>query len=97
MEIVEDNVESAVFRIPAFRPDLLIEEDLIEEIASIYGLDNIPITLPYGDTNPGARTLNQKIRKKIFEVLSGCGANEVLNYRFINRSHLDKILLRKTT
>lgn len=93
LEILEESIDSAVFRIPGFRPDLLIEEDIIEEIASIYGLDNIPTTLPYGDTNPGTRTLNQKIRKKIFEILSGSGANEVINYSFINRFHLDKILL----
>lgn len=93
LEIIEEKQNYAIFKIPGYRPDLLIEEDLIEEIASIYGLENIPVTLPYGDTNPGARTLNQKIRKKIFEILSGSGANEVINYSFINPSHLDKILL----
>jgi phenylalanyl-tRNA synthetase beta chain len=93
LEIISENESEAVFKIPGYRPDLQIEEDLIEEIASIYGLENIPVTLPYGDTNPGARTLNQKVRKKIFEILSSSGANEVINYSFINPAHLDKVLL----
>ena len=93
LEIVEQKQESAIFKIPGYRPDLLIEEDLIEEVASIFGLENIPTTLPYGDTKKGARTPEQKIRKKVYEILSGLGANEVITYSFINRNNLDKIML----
>ena len=93
LELLSQDDKKAQFRIPAYRHDLRIEEDLIEEIACIYGLDNIPITLPYGDTNPGGRNQRQKNIKKIKEILAACGANEVINYSFINRSHLDKILL----
>lgn len=93
LELLSKDEKKALFKIPAYRHDLLIEEDLIEEIACIYGLENIPTTLPYGDTNPGGRNQRQKTIKKIKEVLASCGANEVINYSFINRSHLDKILL----
>lgn len=93
LEVIQEDDEAVLYRIPAYRPDLLIEEDLIEEVASIYGLDNIPVTLPFGDTNPGARTLKQRVRKDIYEILKGIGANEVINYSFINKSNLDKMLL----
>lgn len=93
LELIKENAEEVLYKIPAYRPDLQIEEDLIEEIASIYGLENIPVTLPYGDTNPGGRTFNQKLRKSIYEILKGIGGNEVINYSFINRNHLDKMLM----
>ena len=88
---VEEEGEAAVYEIPAFRPDLRIEEDLIEEVASLFGLENIPVTLPYGATNPGARNTEQKMRLKIQETLAGLGMNEIITYSFINRSHLEKI------
>ena len=35
--------------VPTFRSDVAREIDLIEEIARVYGYDNIPTTLPKGD------------------------------------------------
>ncbi len=38
---------------PSDRFDIEIEEDLIEEVARIFGYDNIPAALPAGELNPG--------------------------------------------
>jgi phenylalanyl-tRNA synthetase beta chain len=42
------NPDAPVFRIPTFRVDLKREEDLIEEIGRLYGVDKIPSTQPRG-------------------------------------------------
>ncbi|MBP2279846.1 phenylalanyl-tRNA synthetase beta chain [Psychrobacter sp. PL19] len=45
--IVEQQTDSLICTPPSYRFDMSIKEDLIEEIARIYGYDNIPSTLPH--------------------------------------------------
>ena len=48
--------------VPSRRKDITIKEDLIEEIARIYGYDEIPSTLPvFEHVTPG--TLNDRQAK----------------------------------
>ena len=42
----DDNGECAVAVVPSFRLDLEREVDLVEEIARIHGVDNIPANIP---------------------------------------------------
>lgn len=44
---VEQQVDSLICTPPSYRFDMSIKEDLIEEIARIYGYDNIPSILPH--------------------------------------------------
>lgn len=44
---VEQQSDSLVCKPPSYRFDMSIREDLIEEIARIYGYDNIPSVLPH--------------------------------------------------
>ncbi|WP_350562330.1 phenylalanine--tRNA ligase subunit beta [Psychrobacter sp. CAL346-MNA-CIBAN-0220] len=44
---VEQQPEALICTPPSYRFDMSIKEDLIEEIARIYGYDNIPSTLPH--------------------------------------------------
>src|SRR5699024_5093141 len=46
--------------IPTRRWDIEIAEDLIEEIARIYGYNNILVTLPVTESTPGELTTEQK-------------------------------------
>ncbi len=45
--MVEEGADSLLCTPPSYRFDMSIKEDLIEEIARIYGYENIPSTLPY--------------------------------------------------
>ncbi|WP_206810960.1 phenylalanine--tRNA ligase subunit beta [Paradesulfitobacterium ferrireducens] len=69
-------------KIPSYRSDIQIEEDLIEEVARLTGYDLIPTTLPAGDLTQGMRTPGQEIRRRLRQVLIGAGMNEVLTYSF---------------
>ncbi|SMB95975.1 phenylalanyl-tRNA synthetase beta subunit [Desulfonispora thiosulfatigenes DSM 11270] len=93
--ILNEDESSINIEVPPYRPDVTIEEDLIEEIARIYGYDNIPVTLPYGNTNLGCKTKDQKFRDSIIENLESIGLNEIINFSFINKNNLDKILLQE--
>ncbi|SES76317.1 phenylalanine--tRNA ligase subunit beta [Anaerobranca gottschalkii] len=69
---------------PHHRVDLSLEVDLIEEVARIYGYDNIPATLPQGVTTVGKIPYKEKVYTKIKDLLIGYGVNEVITYPFIS-------------
>ncbi|WP_458412272.1 phenylalanine--tRNA ligase subunit beta [Schinkia sp. CFF1] len=65
---------------PSRRRDIAISEDLIEEVARLYGYDYIPTTLPIGDTTPGKLSAYQHKRRKIRRFLEGAGLTEAVTY-----------------
>lgn len=69
-------------RIPTYRSDISIEEDLIEEVARLTGYDRIPTTLPQGDQTQGRRTPEQEFKRKLRHLLVRLGLNEVMTYSF---------------
>ncbi|MBE0449218.1 MAG: phenylalanine--tRNA ligase subunit beta [Clostridia bacterium] len=77
---------------PYYRLDLLKEIDLVEEIARLYGYDQIKMTLPKTSTW-GARTNAQLIEEKAKTELLASGVDEILTYSFVSRKDLDRIHL----
>lgn len=69
-----------VASIPPRRWDIHIEADMLEEIARIYGYDNIPTTLPTGETTVGTLTKQQQLQRKTRELSEGFGLNQVISY-----------------
>jgi len=74
--------------IPAHRPDVTSEIDLIEEIARIYGYENVPQTLPTVEPQVSVGEPRDLV-SLIKNILVGLGLNEVITY-----SLMDKDLLR---
>jgi len=68
---------------PAYRFDIAIEEDLIEEIARIHGYDNIPAPPPTARVEmlplPESRRGVMQVRR----LLAERGYHEVINYSFV--------------
>ncbi|MFM9413727.1 phenylalanine--tRNA ligase subunit beta [Peptococcus simiae] len=90
-DLVEEGEEGVQVRVPDWRMDVTIEEDLIEEIARFYGYDEIPATLPYGSTNPGGLTEKQRLQEAIGRHLVAAGLHEVLTYSFVAEDFADKL------
>lgn len=65
---------------PTRRQDIRIKEDIIEEIARMYGYDNIPMTLPVTESQPGGLTPYQQQRRTVKAFLEGAGLYETLTY-----------------
>ncbi len=74
---------------PAYRRDIIIEEDLLEEAARLFGYDNIPTTLPVAGLMPGGATSMLGIKRRITELLSSAGLAEALNYSFVSREEFE--------
>jgi len=70
--------------IPTWRRDLSIPEDLIEEIARIYGYNNIPSQMPEVQLDIPKVDISLLWENKIKDILVGAGFTEVYNYSFIN-------------
>jgi phenylalanyl-tRNA synthetase beta chain len=81
---------SVTFSIPSWRWDLSLEADLVEEIARLYGLDNIPDTVP---SAPSISTLDEskfKAKTRIRDILTSLGFTEAMHYSFLNEKELDE-------
>ncbi|PJE67663.1 phenylalanine--tRNA ligase subunit beta [Candidatus Shapirobacteria bacterium CG10_big_fil_rev_8_21_14_0_10_40_9] len=79
--------------IPTHRGDLKMEEDLIEEVARIYGYNNFPKTLPLGET-PEEKIPFFKdfsLEEKIKQILADSGYSEIYTYSLISKRALENI------
>ncbi|WP_261302360.1 phenylalanine--tRNA ligase subunit beta [Paenibacillus andongensis] len=68
--------------VPSRRGDITRDVDLIEEVARLFGYDNIPTTLMTGVTTPGSLTKEQSIRRITRNLLTQSGLHEVITYSF---------------
>lgn len=62
--------------------DITIPEDLVEEVARIYGYNKIPLVLPAFAVTPPTVDVAQQLRWKIRDLLVGAGWTETLSYSF---------------
>jgi len=77
---------------PTWRPDLAIEEDLVEEVARIHGFDRIPETLPSG-ARTGGLTEVQRRRRRAREILLGAGLSEAVTLSLLPPWLADRLRL----
>lgn len=89
IEIEHDNGETATAYVPSFRLDLEREVDLVEEIARIHGVDNIPANTPLAKVIPTADDSRVRAIAELRDRLQGLGVSEILNYTLVNHPLLD--------
>lgn len=80
---------------PTRRSDIKIEEDLIEEVARLYGYDNIPKTLPVGSAALGKLTAYQKKRRVVRGYLEGAGLYQAVTYSLTSKEKAAQYALEK--
>ncbi|MBM7582052.1 phenylalanyl-tRNA synthetase beta chain [Caldicoprobacter guelmensis] len=79
---VEVKGEYMRIEVPSFRQDIEGVADIAEEVARIYGYNNIPMTLMEGTQSRGRKTRRQKLMDRVKDVLVGTGLYEVVTYSF---------------
>jgi phenylalanyl-tRNA synthetase beta chain len=80
--------EAGVFSVvpPSYRFDIEIEEDLIEEIARVYGFENIPALPPVA---PNAMHIPPENKRSLFTIrrqLADLDFQEVVNFSFVDEA-----------
>lgn len=86
-EIKAEHDELAILA-PAWRTDIHIKEDVIEEVGRLLGYDNIEPTLPLHST--AEQNKMRELKKQIRDLMAKYGANELLTYSFVSGKLLEK-------
>ncbi len=79
-------------KIPTYRNDLKIDEDIIEEVARLYGYNKIERKLPSGEI-PVSRIdyfKDYSLQLKAKEILIAAGFSEIKSYSLVSEVDLDK-------
>ena len=79
--------------VPSFRQDIHRMADLAEEVARFYGYDNIPVTLPNGESTAGKKPFKIRVEdvcRNVAEQNGFCGG---MCYSFESPKVFDKLLL----
>ncbi len=71
---------------PSFRFDLEIEEDLIEEVARIYGFENIPANPPMASAQMLPTNETQRSQHALRHIMAALDYQEVINFSFVEKA-----------
>jgi phenylalanyl-tRNA synthetase beta chain len=80
------------FRVPSFRFDIEKEVDLIEEVARVYGYQNIPTALLSGGVVMALPNAKVERDKLITQCLNQLGYSEAITYSFVDAKFQNKVL-----
>jgi len=88
---LEVTSESFILVPKSYRQDLSIPEDLIEEVARVYGYDKVPTTYPEGVLYCEQPLKTLEFTQKIRMLLAGFGFFEVITYSFIDPKFIEHL------
>lgn len=92
LELTFDEDKSELI-IPTFRQDLECGADIAEEVARFFGYDNIPTTLPAGESTAGKLSFKLRVEETARSVARFCGFSQAMTYSFESPKVFDKLLL----
>lgn len=101
-EIITDSLERLHFKLekkaggadvtaPMHRQDISIWEDLSEEVARIYGYENITSELPNVKTHRAVLMPQLEINRQLHDLLISSGLTETVTFSFTNKTELARI------
>ncbi|NQU38578.1 MAG: phenylalanine--tRNA ligase subunit beta [Lentisphaerae bacterium] len=88
--VVSETPDALAVAPPSFRPDLRIEADVIEEVARLHGLEQIPAADPVGRIVMDADETRPRAVRRCREHLVGLGLSEIMHYSFLAPQSLDR-------
>ena len=98
LERLKFDVEAAngllIIDAPTRRQDIKIEEDIVEEIARMFGYDEIPATLPESGEQVGGLTAYQAKRRVVRNVMEGAGLFQAVTYSLTSAAASQKYALK---
>ena len=93
LSTLEFEVKDNQLIVPSFRADITCMNDVAEEIARIYGYNNIVSGTIKGDTTQGGRTKKQQFEVNVEAAMCGMGLDQIQTFSFISPKYYDKIRL----
>ncbi|AFU97770.1 phenylalanine--tRNA ligase subunit beta [Simiduia agarivorans] len=83
LEKVAEDADGWTFQAPSHRFDMAIEADLLEELARIYGYNNLPVTSLKADLPIEPQAETQTPLSRVQQTLTARGYQEAITYSFI--------------
>ena len=81
-----DGADTIAATVPTFRPDVTIEEDLVEEVMRLVGYDRAPARLPRGSGAPAPSP--EALADRARDALAAIGLTEIVSWGFVPRPWL---------
>ncbi|WP_041077202.1 phenylalanine--tRNA ligase subunit beta [Thermotoga caldifontis] len=91
MEVGSDGAGWNVL-VPTHRPDISIEEDLIEEVGRIFGYEKIQAEVPRILALAGGWNDYQRFRRRVKQLAQACGFNEAVNLSFCKSATVKQLI-----
>jgi phenylalanyl-tRNA synthetase beta chain len=89
---VERKRTTLAVTVPPWRDaDVQREADLVEEVARIYGLEQLPVTLPSRELAVGRLTSAQRLRRRLEDVLRDRGLHEIVAWSFTSPGAIESL------
>ena len=85
--------DNLVVTASTFRVDIAIREDIAEEVARIYGYENVPTTIFSVSTEREPRYRKGILDNRVVLLATGSGLNQSISYSFVSPKVFDKINL----
>ena len=79
-----------VVTVPSYRNDVSREADLIEEVARLYGYNNIPLTRTESKQQ-GGKTFKQNMEDLSRELMLSSGLDEIINFSLTATEHYNRL------
>ncbi len=84
-----EDIDRVAFAVPSWRYDISLEADLVEEVARMYGLDNIPDAMPCAPSVSSLSEAPFKAKSKVRDICLSLGFTEAMHYSFLSARELD--------
>ncbi|MBK1809234.1 phenylalanine--tRNA ligase subunit beta [Clostridium sp. YIM B02505] len=85
--------DNLVIAVPTFRIDIAIKEDIAEEVARIYGYNNVPMTVIGANSPKDAKNKKLKLDDLVINTMISSGLNQSISYSFVSPKVFDMINL----
>jgi phenylalanyl-tRNA synthetase beta chain len=92
-KVAQKNEDTLRVTSPSFRVDISRPEDLMEEVARLFGYNNIPTTFPQMPATGRSSNKEINLRNRARLMMTGFGFREAINYSFVHRQSGDHLRL----
>lgn len=89
-KINSSNKNFLTVTVPTWRKDIQLSEDIHEDVARIFGYNNIEIVLPKKQIKPLVNNTLFELKKELRKTFSTLGLNEILTYSFTSIDNFEK-------
>lgn len=87
LTIIEQDATRWVIQAPSYRFDIAIEEDVIEEVARVYGYNTIQAAAPAAQLRMSEHREAQLSRHQLVDAMVMRGYQEAITYSFVDPKH----------